>query len=116
MEAKETEMNFEVFPYRKGEPYISINSQHKISFNKGAWFALGKCEAALLKFDTEKKVIGIEPTDESDRRAFPVKRHSSNNAYMYAKTFLEYYGLTVEKTTQHDAELADGELIVRLGE
>lgn len=107
-------INFEIFPYRKGRPSITINSQHKISFNKGAWYALGQCEMALLKFDPGNKVIGIEPCKTSDRRAFPVRRHSANNAYMYAKPFLDHYGLKVKKTTQYAAELVDGELVVRL--
>jgi hypothetical protein len=115
MQSASTEdINFEVFPYKKGEPGISINSQHKISFNKGAWFALGQCESALLKFDPDKRIIGIEPCTEPDRRAFPVRRHNANNAYMYAKPFLDYYGLKVKKTTQYAAEVIDGELVVRL--
>lgn len=116
MQAKEAAaLNLEVFPYRKGEPTISVNSQHKISFNKGAWFALGEPESVLLKFDPEKKVMGIEPCADTDRRAFPVKRHNANNAYTYAKPFLEHYGLTVGKTIRFDAEMVDGELIVAVG-
>ncbi len=108
---KASNVNFEVFPYRKGEPAISINSQHKISFNKGAWFALGKPESVLLKFDPAKRIIGIESCPTADRRAFPVRRHNSNNAYTYAKPFLEHYGLSVEKATRYDAEMLDRELI-----
>jgi hypothetical protein len=116
VQAKEMEdLNLEVFPYRKGEPAISVNSQHKISFNKGAWFALGKPESVLLKFDPEKKVMGIEPCRGADRRAFPVKRHNANNAYTYAKPFLEHYGLVVRKTARYDAEMVGGELIVAVG-
>lgn len=111
-QAQSDGLNFEVFPYRKGEPYISINSQHKISFNKGAWFALGRCESALLKFDSEKRVIAIEPSDGSDRRAFPIRRHNANNAYMYAKPFLDYYGLSVKKSISYVAVVQDGQLIV----
>lgn len=117
MLAKDTAgMSFEVFPYRKGEPSVTINSQGKISLNKGARHALEDPEYVLLKFNAERKVMALEPCDAEDTRAHPIRNHKMNNAYTYARSFLEHYGLGVSKTMRYEAELANGELIVDLNQ
>lgn len=109
-------MGFEVFPYRKGEPSVTINSQGKVSLNKGARYALEDPEFVLLKFNAEQKIMALEPCGPEDTRAHPIRNHKMNNAYTYARSFLEHYGLSVSKTTRYEAKLANGELLVDLNQ
>lgn len=110
------DMDFEVFPYRKGEPSVTINSQGKISLNKGARHALEGPEYLLLKFNAERRVMALEPCEAEDTRAHPIRNHKMNNAYTYARSFLEHYGLSVSKTMRYEADLVGGALIVDLNQ
>lgn len=112
--AKTAESRFEVFPYDRNIPTITINSLGKLSFNKAAHQALVEPAAVLLMFDPATREIAIKTCEASDRRAYPVYKPRKNNAAVSAKAFFTYYGVEIEKSKKLTAELHGGMLIARL--
>ena len=66
----------------------------QIGFNAGAVnrFSLQGYGYSVLYFDTENKVIGMEPVKEKVEGAIEIK-HRPSNTYLSAKNFLDKYGI-----------------------
>ena len=99
-------MGFEKFTMhgRGWRPRVSVRSNGQIGFNKGAVrkYDLEHFPAAVLYYDRDSQAIGIQLTkDGGDPAAVPLRvKHES--AWISAKTFLDYYEVSYDRTSKYD--------------
>lgn len=91
----------------------------QIGFNLGSinLYKIRDYTKAVLYFDREQRVIGIEFTNEGGPGAIDIKQ-SRTNTYVRAKNFLDKYGIDYENSHTHELN-RDGEtgmLYFSLGE
>lgn len=108
-----TESTFEVFPYSRNQPSVTIRSR-QIVLNSPAYSALERPEAVLLLFDSKNHQIGIKVCSPDDERSYPVNKHHKNNAVIPASAFIRHYGIEVEKSLKLNAHFSNGILIAML--
>ncbi|MBI2842220.1 MAG: hypothetical protein HYX78_02345 [Armatimonadetes bacterium] len=89
-------MGFELFTqYGRGNrPTCSIRTNGQIGFNRGAIRAFGlRSGFAKLYFDKERKLIGIQHLGEVRVENSTKVIVKDNNAFVSARSFLDYYGI-----------------------
>lgn len=104
-------MGFELFTKfgRGHRPTCSIRSNGQIGLNQGAIRHLGlKDGYATIYYDKELKLIGIKPVENKDVEGATRLIVKSNNAFVSARSFLEFHAIPYrEKTTTYDVEWND---------
>ncbi|HBH27102.1 MAG TPA: hypothetical protein DDX54_06850 [Rhodospirillaceae bacterium] len=81
-----------------------------ISFTDGARhrFGLDKYDFAVLYYDKETSVVGVELiNDENAEGAIKLRKRETGGADIAAKSFVDYFGITPENTTMYN--LSEGE-------
>lgn len=80
----------------------------QIGFNAGAMnrFSLADFPYAVLYFDTENRVVGVEPCAEKVEGAIEIK-HRPSNTYITAKNFLDKYGINYDESHRHELKRDD---------
>jgi hypothetical protein len=111
--------NFEVFDRRSRpvgkQPTLTIQKRGNFSLNRAAFDALGQPAAVELLFDRVQRIVGFRPTDEHNRRAYPVRKQQNAASYLIAgNAFNQYYGIETGITRRYDAAMIDGILVVDL--
>jgi hypothetical protein len=83
----------------------SLRSNGTIGFNGGAVnkFDLGKYDWAVLFFDKERRLIGIQPTKNEKEEGVHKINRGKTGAWVAARRFLDYYELVPAKTKRFDA-------------
>jgi hypothetical protein len=82
----------------------------QIGFNQGAInrFALDKYRFAVLYYDCDSRVIGIQPVAEATEGAIEIKRRPTENptnTYISAKNFLDKYAVEYRASHGHELKL-----------
>ena len=109
-------------------PKISVRSNGAIGVSQGALKRFDLMEGNfhfVLHYDKHERVIGMKPTrDAAEEGAVKLVRRTvagkngrtSINAYVSARSFLDYYSIADKKTKVYDAEWNDehGMIIVDL--
>ncbi len=108
------EAAFEVHPYDRRQPAVTIRVRGAINLNSPAYNLLDKPEAVLLLFDAKNRRMAVKPSSKGDSRAYPLNKHCKNNASIPATKFLEHYGIRPGKTIRYNAELDGDMLVVKL--
>lgn len=100
-------------------PKISIRSNGSIGFSQGALhrFKLREGEWYVVMFyDRVAQVIGIKPTQDKEepniiklnkKEAVGKENKISVNAFISAKSFLEFYNISYNKTKSYQAEWSE---------
>ena len=100
-------MAFEKFTQtaRSYRAKVSIRPNGTLGFNSGAVqkFGLDKASFALLYFDKDRKFIGIQPVIADTEEGAQKVNRGKTGAWMAARRFLDYYGLSTEKKARYDA-------------
>lgn len=98
----------------KKAAWVSVLMSGGLGLNKVARFMLGEdVRAVKIMFDRQRKRIGFVPTDPEDGNSYDIT--STCGCQIQCRKLLEYYGITVEKTTRcYDLEVIDGILIANL--
>lgn len=104
-------MGFELFTEfgRGHRPTCSIRSNGQIGLNQGAIrrFELRDGYASLY-FDREARVIGIKAVDSKDAPGATRLIVKPNNAFVSARSFLEFHAIDYrQKTRTYDVERSD---------
>ena len=109
-------MNFELFTdFGRGyRPTSSIRTNGQLGFNRGSIHRFGLSDGyAQLFYDREAKIIGVKPVSDDSlpgATRFVVK---SNNAFISARSLLEYYGIVYrEKTRAYEASWDECEKMI----
>lgn len=98
------------------QPVVSLQRKGQFSLNRAAYEALGHPQAVALLFDPDARIVGIQATGQDDLNGFRVRRGNPRaEHYVFAaKSFADYYGISLEETRRYPAELLDGTLTIRL--
>lgn len=113
--------NFDKFTHRGSTyaPKISVRNTGAIGISQGALnrFQLMDGEFFfVLHYDKDARVIGMWPTHDAAeegvlklvrRKATSKSGKESVNAYVPARSFLDYYAIPFKKTKVYDAEWSD---------
>jgi hypothetical protein len=94
---------------------VAIQTRGNMSLNQAAYTALGEPKAVLLLFDSESRAVGLQPTSEATRHAFPVRRQPNSKSYIIgAASFCKHYEIPVEATRAFEPVLEDGILVFEI--
>lgn len=104
-------MRFEKFTsYGRGfRPVCSIRANAQIGFNRGAIHRYGLSQGfAVLYFSKDDNVIGVQPVADANVEGATKLIVKDNNAYLSARSFLEYYNIPYgDEAKQYSAEWSD---------
>lgn len=91
------------------DPMISLRKSKSVGVNRTALEEyFDEMDAAVMYYDEEENVVGIEPVEDkdSDEAAYTVSKSDSGGT-IAPQAFLERYDLTPEVTTQYTPEWDD---------
>ena len=82
----------------------------QIGFNSGSVnrFHVDQFRFAVLYFDSENQVIGVELTNTEQMGAIEIKKRTSNT-YISGKNFLDKYGIDYSESHKYPLEKEEGE-------
>jgi hypothetical protein len=110
---------FEVFtgrfkPASSKTMRVTLNKRGVFSLNSATYAALGQPKFVELLYDRASKVIGLRPTEETTKHAYPVRSQRNAKSYLVgAMAFYQAYDLDVgEGLLAFDPALEDGVLIL----
>lgn len=91
---------------RSFKPKVTIRSRGQISFNNGCIqrYELDKYNYAVLFMSNDKNKIAIVMTNNQEEEGATKLIKKSGNFFLSGKSFLDYYGIDYEKSTQFDVE------------
>ncbi len=102
---------------RSYRPKVSIRSNGTFGFSHGAvskW-KLDRYSHVVLYYDRDEKIVGIRPTktDEDGAHKLNLSR-SKKGAWVSARRFLDYFGISTQLTERYDAEWDEEEKMIRV--
>jgi hypothetical protein len=110
------DMAFEKFTEkaRSFRPKVSIRSNSTIGLNAPAVgkFKLRAVRFVTLYYDREAKKIGLKPTANSEEEGVHPLNMSKTGAWVSARRFLDYFGLTTTETKRYDAHWDEREKMI----
>lgn len=97
--------------------YVTMNSKGMIVMNRAGYERMGEPSAFQLLYDAANNTVGLKPTRERMRNAYPVQksgRHGGRKVSAYR--LMTECGLVIEDTLEFpDAEIdLDGILVLNL--
>jgi len=99
-------MAFEKFTEkaRSFRPKLSLRSNSTIGLNEPAVsrFKLKDVKCVTLFYDRDGRKIGLKPATQDDEGAHPLNM-SKTGAWVSARRFLDYFGLSTAETKRYDA-------------
>lgn len=113
-------MAFEKFTEkaRSFRPKLSLRSNSTIGLNAPAVtkFKLKGFKCVTLYYDRDGRKIGLKPTNNPDEEGAHPLNMSKTGAWVSARRFLDYFGLTTAETKRYDAgwDEADKMIVVKL--
>lgn len=100
-------MAFEKFTEkaRSFRPKLSVRSNSTIGLNAPAVtkFKLKDVKCVVLFYDRDEKKIGMQPTVNADEEGAHPLNLSKTGAWVSARRFLDYFGLSTTETKRYDA-------------
>lgn len=100
-------MGFEKFTEkaRSFRPKLSIRSNSTIGLNAPAVtkFKLKDTKCVTLYYDRDDKKIGLKPATTSDEEGAHPLNLSKTGAWVSARRFLDFFGLSTTETKRYDA-------------
>ena len=82
-------------------PRVTLSRTNVLTMNKAAYEALGSPATVKLKYEEDRRVIGIMPHDPRRANAFPVKQCSgkaSNIRRIHLHPFCVNFGIEISRT------------------
>lgn len=109
-------MAFEKFTEkaRSFRPKLSVRSNSTIGLNAPAVikFKLKDAKCVTLYYDRQERRIGLKPTNNTDEEGAHPLNMSKTGAWVSARRFLDYFGLTTPETKRYDATWDDAEEMI----
>jgi hypothetical protein len=100
-------MPFEKFTEkaRSFRPKLSLRSNSTIGLNAPAVnkFKLKDVKCVTLYYDRDARKIGLKPTNDPEEEGVHPLNMSKTGAWVSARRFLDYFGLTTTETKRYDA-------------
>jgi hypothetical protein len=92
----------------------SLRSNATIGFNGGAVskFNLNQFDYAILFFDKDRHLIGIQPTANGNEEGAHKINRGKTGAWIAARRFLDYHELVPAKTKRYDATWDSAEKMI----
>lgn len=88
---------------RSEEIRVTLSDRAVFYMNKAAFDVMGQPAAVELKYDGNRRIIGMLPTDARHRNAFLVKSHCNGNyRKINAGAFCHHFRLRLEGTNLFD--------------
>jgi hypothetical protein len=100
-------MAFEKFTEkaRSFRPKLSLRSNSTIGLNEPAVskFKLRDVKCVTLFYDRDERKIGLKPVSSQEEEGAHPLNMSKTGAWVSARRFLDYFGLTTAETKRYDA-------------
>jgi hypothetical protein len=100
-------MAFEKFTEkaRSFRPKLSLRSNSTLGLNAPAVtkFKLKDVKCVTLYYDRDERKIGLKPTNNPDEEGAHPLNMSKTGAWVSARRFMDYFGLTTAETKRYDA-------------
>ena len=100
-------MAFEKFTEkaRSFRPKVSLRSNSTIGLNAPAvtMFNLKDVKCVTLYYDRDENKIGLKPTTNPEEEGAHPLNMSKTGAWVSARRFLDYFGLTTAETKRYEA-------------
>jgi hypothetical protein len=117
-------MGFEVFEKNSAPiptvPAVTIQRRGLISLNRAAFEQFGRPEAVELLWDSDRKVIGLRPTNPENPNAYPARPQSAKSnrgpVLIAGNLFTRYIGLDTSEARRWVPTLEEGILCIDLSE
>ena len=88
---------------RSEEIRVTVNERCVFYLNKAAFEVLDHAAAVELKYDGNRRIIGLKPIDARRKNAFLVKPHTTGNyRKINAAAFCKHFRLRIEGTNVFD--------------
>lgn len=102
--------------YRAEMFRVSLNGRGHFHLNQKAVNELGDPEAVVLMFERSSRLIGLKPCAADVEHSYELKRQgSSNNYYLRAKSFCNYYSINVgDSVVFNDVRIENGMIVLSL--
>ena len=99
---------------RSFKPRVTIRARGQIGFNNGsvAKFNLDKFDYIVLYYSKEKNQIAMLLTSNKNEDGAIKLIKRPGNYFFPGKGFLDFYGLSYDKSKSYDAVGADGNVII----
>ena len=84
---------------------VTLNHRYVFYLNKAAYEVLGTPAAVEIeRYDGDRRIIGLAPTDTRHRNAFLLKQHTVGNyRKINASAFCKHFRMRIEGTNLFDA-------------
>ena len=109
-------MAFEKFTEkaRSFRPKLSVRSNSTIGLNAPAVtkFKLKDVKLVTLFYDRDQKLIGLHPVADADEDGAHPLNMSKTGAWVSARRFLDYFGLSTAETKRYDASWDENEKMI----
>ena len=109
-------MAFEKFTEkaRSFRPKLSLRSNSTIGLNAPAVtkFKLKDVKCVTLYYDRDGKKLGLKPAPNADEEGAHPLNMSKTGAWVSARRFLDYFGLSTAETKRYDAGWDDTEKMI----
>lgn len=81
---------------------VTIRATGQMGFSSGAQnlYKIRGCNYCVLYFDPERRVVGMELTEENCEGAIPIKK-SDSNTHIRAKNFCDRFEIDYTKSHRH---------------
>jgi hypothetical protein len=92
---------------------VTLNKRGVFSLNGATYTALGEPRFVELLYDRTNKVIGLRPTEETTKHAYPVRAQRNAKSYLVgARAFYQAYDLNVGGLLVFDPTMEDDILVL----
>src|SRR3954453_3215469 len=85
----------------RSKPRVTLSNRSVMLLNRVAYEALGAPAAVKLRYEEDRRMIGLVPHDPSRANAFPVKQCSGktiNSRRVYLHPFCRHWGIDMQRT------------------
>ena len=92
-----------------------MSNRHVLLLNKAAFEALGSPGAVKLRYEEDRRVIGLLPIDAGHKNAFPVKQKDKfHNRTVQIHPLCRNYGIDIRRTVLFNEIDIDADGMMRL--
>jgi len=99
----------------RGRPRVTLSNRNVLLLNRSAFEALGSPAAVKLKYEEDRRVIGVMPGDPRHSNAFPVRQKDRwYNRVVNMQPFCRHYGIDIRRTVLFNEIDIDGDGMMRL--
>jgi hypothetical protein len=99
---------------RGSRPRVTLSDRYVLLLNKRAVEMLEWPAAVKLKFEEDKRVIGLVAADPGHKNSFPLKKDNRSCRQIYIRPFCRHWGIDIARTVLFNEVDTDDNGMMRL--